>query len=132
MSKDQGRRATESSGPLMDVDEDGADGGKIGGDSFVERTKNPSWLKDRWAVYDTINARRQKEFESKKLVNISVTMPDGNTLSHYKPKKKKVDTSPITVHLSQNRAQRVFDLKKHKAFDNSMPGIGSDHTGGHN
>lgn len=92
MSKDQGRRATESSGPLMDVDEDGADGGKIGGDSFVERTKNPSWLKDRCAVYDSIKARRQKEFESKKLVNISVTMPDGNTLSHYKPKKKKVDT----------------------------------------
>lgn len=89
---DQGRRAIESSGPLMETEdggEDGEGGGKlIGGDSFVERTPNPSWLKDRGTVYDTIKARRQKEKETKKLVPISVTMPDGTVLSHYKQKKK--------------------------------------------
>jgi threonyl-tRNA synthetase len=85
---DQGRRTIESSGPLMDVD-DGANK-HIGGDSFLERTANPSWLKDRTAVYDTIKARRDTELATKVLVNISVTMPDGTVFTHHKVKKPKV------------------------------------------
>lgn len=74
---DQGRRAKDSTGPLMDTD-----GPKlIGGDSFVERTKNPEWLKVREEVYSKIKAARAEELAKKTPVDISITMPDGNVLS---------------------------------------------------
>ena len=92
---DQGRRTIESSGPLMDTD-DGANK-HIGGNSFVERTANPSWLKDRVAVYDTIKARRDIELQTKKLVTISVTMPDGTVFTHLKVKKPKVAVAAVEV-----------------------------------
>ena len=74
-ANNQGRRANASSGPLMDTDKK-----LIGGDSFVERTKDPAWLKTREEVYDKIKARREEELSKKTPVNISVTMPDGNVL----------------------------------------------------
>ena len=70
----QGRRALASSGPKMQG------GIQLGGDSFVKRTANPDWLKDRCAVYDAIQARRQAELNAKKPVEITVTMPDGKLL----------------------------------------------------
>lgn len=71
----QGRRANASSGPLMDTDKK-----LIGGDSFLERTKDPEWLKVREEVYAKIKARREEEFSKKIPVDITVTMPDGNIL----------------------------------------------------
>jgi threonyl-tRNA synthetase len=78
-SVDQGRRAKESTGPLMDTDKK-----LLGGDSFVERTKNPAWIKGREEIYATIKARRQEELATKKPVDIAVTMPDGNVLDKTK------------------------------------------------
>ena len=77
-SKDglQGRRATKSSGgPRMDNTK------SIGGDSFVQRTANPSWLQDRVSVYEKIKARREEELQKKQPTPITVTMPDGKVLS---------------------------------------------------
>jgi hypothetical protein len=75
----QGRRAKASSGPRID-----ADNKFIGGESFVKRTKDPEWLKDREVVYAKIKERREGELASKTPVNISVTMPDGNVLDKNK------------------------------------------------
>jgi threonyl-tRNA synthetase len=69
----QGRRAKASSGPRMES-------ASVGGDSFVHRTANPEWLKNRVTVYDEIKARREQEWASKKQVEIKVTMPDGKVL----------------------------------------------------
>jgi threonyl-tRNA synthetase len=74
---DQGRRAKESTGPLMDTDK----GKLIGGYSFVERTQNPEWLKKREEVYGRIKAAREEELATKTPVDITVTMPDGKVLS---------------------------------------------------
>lgn len=74
---DQGRRAKEGAGPLMDTDTPKL----IGGDSFVQRTKNPEWLKVREEVYAKIKAAREAELSKKTPVDITVTMPDGNVLS---------------------------------------------------
>jgi threonyl-tRNA synthetase len=71
----ENRRANAESGPRM-----GTDKKTIGGDSFVERTKDPDWLKNREEVYAKIKARRDEELAKKTPVNISVTMPDGNVL----------------------------------------------------
>lgn len=71
----QGRRATEAQGPSIDMDKK-----QIGGDSFVQRTKNPEWLKTRNDFIDEIKARREEEFANKVPVDIKVTMPDGNVL----------------------------------------------------
>jgi threonyl-tRNA synthetase len=67
----QGRRAKTSSGPLI------AKGIQIGGDSFVKRTKDPVFLKERAGIYDQIKARRESELSVKVAVDITVTMPDG-------------------------------------------------------
>lgn len=56
----------------------------IGGDSFVQRTKNPEWLQKREEVYAAIKARREAELAAKNPVEISVTMPDGNILTAQK------------------------------------------------
>lgn len=76
----QGRRAKASTGPKMDATTPTS----IGGDSFVQRTANPSWLKDRVRVYDDIKQRRQAELDTKRPVEITVTMPDGTVLTHTK------------------------------------------------
>jgi threonyl-tRNA synthetase len=103
----QGRRAKASSGPRM---EEG--GGKlIGGDSFLKRTANPEWLKDRVSVYDKIKARRQEELDAKKPVDISVTMPDGNVLTAHKDGTKfqawKTTPYEVAVAISQGLADAV-------------------------
>ena len=72
----QGRRAKASTGPRMDDTEKKL----IGGDSFVKRTKDPEFLKQREVVYAKIKERRQAELDSKSRVNITVTMPDGKVL----------------------------------------------------
>jgi threonyl-tRNA synthetase len=71
----QGRRANASTGPLMDTEKR-----LIGGDCFVERSKNPEWIKKREEVYEKIKTRRDEELATKKAVDISITMPDGNVL----------------------------------------------------
>jgi len=96
----QGRRATAASGPKIEATAKGDDTGvKIGGDSFVKRTKDPAWLKDRDAVYETIKARRTEELSTKKPVDITVTMPDGNVLSTNKSGEnfQAWKTSPFDV-----------------------------------
>ena len=75
----QGRRAKASTGPK--IDETGL---RIGGDSFVKRTKDPEWLKQRVAVYEKIAARRAEELGKKKPVDITVTLPDGKVLTQTK------------------------------------------------
>lgn len=72
----QGRRAVAGSGPKIT----GAGTSKIGGDSFVTKTKNPEWLKDRTSVYDQVKARREEELAKKTPITISVTLPDGKVL----------------------------------------------------
>jgi threonyl-tRNA synthetase len=103
----QGRRAKASTGPRMD-----AEGGKrIGGDSFVLRTKNPEWLKTRVDVYDKIKERRQQELSSKKAVNIAVTMPDGKVLDKDKSGEPfqawKTTPYDVAVAISQGLADAV-------------------------
>ena len=70
----QGRRANAGSGPKITT------GLRLGGDSFSGRQKDPSWLIQRVAVYDAVKERRSAELASKKPVDISVTMPDGNVI----------------------------------------------------
>ena len=70
----QGRRATAGSGPKI------TNGLRLGGNSFVGRQKDPSWLNQRVAVYDAVKERRSSELALKKPVNITVTMPDGNVI----------------------------------------------------
>jgi len=72
----QGRRANASSGPRIDDSKK-----RIGGDSFVKRTKDPEWLKSRGEVFEKVKARREAELATKKPVDITVTMPDGNILA---------------------------------------------------
>jgi threonyl-tRNA synthetase len=89
----QGRRALASSGPKMQG------GIQLGGDCFVKRTANPDWLKARCAVYDSIQARRQAELNTKKPVEITVTMPDGKLLDTDKEGNKFLawKTTPFDV-----------------------------------
>ena len=74
----QGRRAKASSGPKID------EGLRLGGDSFVKRTKNPDWLKHRMDVYQKIEQRRAEELSKKTPVPITVTLPDGKMISEDK------------------------------------------------
>ena len=95
----QGRRAIQSDGPLMD------DGSPvhIGGTSFLERTKSPTWIKARQDVYDSIKARRDVELEAKTPVDITITMPDGTVLDADKKTGAKFQswrTSPYDVAAS--------------------------------
>lgn len=79
---DQGRRTIVSDGPLMEAAE--GENPLIGGDSFPCRTANPEWLKTRNEVYEAVKARRSEEMAKKTPVEITVTMPDGNVLTHDK------------------------------------------------
>lgn len=71
----QGRRAKAGSGPLIEKT-----GLSIGGDSFVQRQKDPAWLKDRVSAYEKIKERRAQELASKTPTPITVTLPDGKVL----------------------------------------------------
>jgi len=74
----QGRRAKASSGPLMETDN------YIGGESFIGRTANPTWINTRQTTYEKILIRRNEELSQKSPVGIFVTLPDGTVLNHYK------------------------------------------------
>lgn len=73
----QGRRAIQSDGPLMESK-------LIGGDCFAKREANPSWLKTRTEVYDAVKAKRDEELAAKVPVDIEVALPDGKVLSEDK------------------------------------------------
>jgi threonyl-tRNA synthetase len=73
----QGRRAKAGSGPKI-----AKSGISIGGDSYTGRVKDPSWLKQRVAVYDTVKERRAAELANKVHVKITVTMPDGKIIEN--------------------------------------------------
>jgi threonyl-tRNA synthetase len=89
----QGRRAVAGKGPKMDS------ANKIGGDSFVTRTKQPAWLKARVSVYDQIKQRRQEEAAQQTPVPISVTMPDGKVFTEDSQGQKLLSyqTTPYQV-----------------------------------
>lgn len=88
----QGRRALASSGPKITHQ-------KIGGDSFVTKTKNPEWLKTRTSIYDQVKARREQELANKTPVKISVALPDGKVLDADKEGKPYQSwvTTPFAV-----------------------------------
>jgi threonyl-tRNA synthetase len=98
----QGRRAKASSGPKMDA------GLKLGGDSFMKRTKNPDWLNQRMDVYQKIQQRRAEELTKKTPVPITVTLPDGKVISEDKEGNplQAWKTSPydVAVTISQGLA----------------------------
>jgi threonyl-tRNA synthetase len=71
----QGRRANASTGPRIEGSTK-----LIGGDSFVQRSPNPDWLKTRESVYGKIKSRREQELVTKTPVDITVVMPDGKEL----------------------------------------------------
>ena len=79
----QGRRVNAGSGPKI-----AATGLRLGGDSFVGRQKDPSWLVQRVAVYDRVKERRSAELALKKPIDITVTMPDGNVIENDKEGNK--------------------------------------------
>ncbi len=125
---DQGRRTIESDGPLMET------GAKIGGDSFLQRTANPSWLAERCKFYDAIKARRAEESANLKPVEISVTLPDGTTLSANKEGKPFMtyQTTPFDVAatISQGLADasavaRVTYEKYADDYDPAFDGMGA-------
>ena len=73
----QGRRAIQSDGPLMESK-------LIGGECFVKREANPAWLKTRTGVYDAVKVKRDEELAAKVPVDIEVALPDGKVLSEDK------------------------------------------------
>jgi threonyl-tRNA synthetase len=84
----QGRRTNVGSGPKI------ATGLRLGGDSFVGRQKDPSWLKQRVAVYDKVKERRNAELATKHPVDITVTMPDGTVI------EKDKEGNPLKAWIS--------------------------------
>ena len=73
----QGRRAIQSDGPLMESK-------LIGGECFVKREANPAWLKTRTEMYDSVKVKRDEELAAKVPVDIEVALPDGKVLSEDK------------------------------------------------
>eukprot|EP00535_Pseudo-nitzschia_heimii_P013128 CAMPEP_0197197968 /NCGR_PEP_ID=MMETSP1423-20130617/33131_1 /TAXON_ID=476441 /ORGANISM="Pseudo-nitzschia heimii, Strain UNC1101" /LENGTH=763 /DNA_ID=CAMNT_0042651797 /DNA_START=175 /DNA_END=2466 /DNA_ORIENTATION=+ len=105
---DQGRRTIVSDGPLMEAGE--GENKLIGGDSFPERTPNPSWLADRVKVYETIKERRAEEFKNKWTpVEISVTMPDGTVLTKDKEGKAFMAYQTTPFHVAATISQGLAD-----------------------
>ena len=99
---DQGRRTIESDGPLMET-------GLIGGDSFPQRTANPSWLADRCKFYDIIKARRAEEEKLRNPVEIAVTMPDGTVLTKDKEGKPFMTYQTTPFHVAATISQGLAD-----------------------
>lgn len=101
---DQGRRAIESDGPLMET------GNLIGGDSFPKRTPNPSWLADRNAFYETIKERRAEEAKAKYTpVEITVTMPDGTVFTKDREGKPFLAYQTTPFHVAATISQGLAD-----------------------
>jgi len=101
---DQGRRAIESDGPLMET------GNLIGGDSFPKRTPNPSWLADRNAFYETIKERRAEEAKAKYTpVEITVTMPDGTVFTKDREGKPFLTYQTTPFHVAATISQGLAD-----------------------
>jgi threonyl-tRNA synthetase len=134
---DQGRRTLVSDGPLMDA----ADGENklIGGDSFQQRTANPSWLGDRCKFYDEIKARRAQEREALKPVEISVTLPDGSVLSQDKAGKAFMAYQTTPFHVAATISQGLADAstvarityeKFADDYDPAFDGMGASATAG--
>ena len=98
----QGRRAKAGSGPKIE-------GSSIGGDSFVQREKDPAWLKDRVTAYEKIKERRAKELEAKKPVPINVTLPDGKTLSSDKDGEPFMTWKTTPFHVAVVISQGLAD-----------------------
>jgi threonyl-tRNA synthetase len=97
----QGRRAKASTGPRMDDTTTNL----IGGASFEKRSKNPEWIKVRADVYDAVKEKRQAELDTKSPVDITVTLPDGKTLSEDKEgnKYQAWRTTPFDVAATISR-----------------------------
>ena len=106
---DQGRRATASDGPLMETEVGEGESKLIGGDSFVGRTPNPSWLADRGNVFEAIKARRATELEAKTPVEITVTMPDGTVLTHDKEEQPFMTYKTTPYHVAVKISQGLAD-----------------------
>jgi threonyl-tRNA synthetase len=104
----QGRRATQGAGPKITKPSGGV---SIGGDSFVKRVANPSWLQDRVAAYEEIKARRMAELQAKTLVPMSVTLPDGKVLEQNKAGEPfltyKTTPFEVAVVISQGLADNA-------------------------
>ena len=77
----------------------------------MKRTPNPEWLKTRTDVYDKVKARRQAERDTKKPVDITVTMPDGKVLKEDKQgvafQAWKTTPYDVGVSISQGLADAV-------------------------
>ena len=126
----QGRRANASSGPRMDDDETVL----IGGNSFLERTKMPGWIKEREEAYAEIAARRAEELAAKTPTAISVTMPDGKVLTENKKSGVAFEawkTSPydVAASISQGLADssvvaRVTYADYVSDYDSAEDGVG--------
>ena len=69
----------------------------------MKREANPGWIKVRSDVYDAVKARRDEELSAKNPVEISVTLPDGKTLSE----DKVSNIPPVTV---ASHRETVADL----------------------
>jgi threonyl-tRNA synthetase len=99
----QGRRAKAGSGPKI-----GKTGISIGGDSFAQREKNPTWLSERSATYESIKARRAQELATKTPVPLKVTLPDGKVLEKDKKEEPfltwKTTPYQVAVCISQGLA----------------------------
>jgi threonyl-tRNA synthetase len=97
----QGRRAKASTGPRMDDTTTNL----IGGSSFTKRTPNPSWVKLRTDVYESVKSRRDAELSTKIPTPITVTLPDGKTLHQDKEgvEYKAWVTTPFDVAATISR-----------------------------
>jgi threonyl-tRNA synthetase len=71
----EGRRQKAGTGPKIDPSL------RIGGDSFVQRSADSSWIAARNAKYDEIASSRATELAQLKPIPISVTLPDGTILT---------------------------------------------------
>ena len=124
----QGRRATAGSGPKIE-------GTKlIGGDSWQGRQKNPGWLKERASILDKIKERRQAELQEKKLVPITVTLPDGKVLEKDKNDEQymawKATPLDVAISISQGLADKATVarvtyesfVEDYSAFEDGMEG----------
>ena len=71
-------RLTKESGPKIDTSTLVRPSLKL--DKPFVMAKNPEWLAEREAIYDTIRERREEELAMKPVLPIEVTLPDGTVL----------------------------------------------------
>lgn len=112
--KDKSRLNTGSSGPKVDV------GVKIGGAFAV--TKNPAFLGERLAIFDTIKARRAAEFAGAKEEPITITLPDGKSFDGVAWKTTPMDiASAIAKGLAQNALAAKVNAHRFLALSCEAP-----------